>query len=163
MRGMKRLSSPEADEANERLLDALVYAPLGLALEAKDRLPKLAERGRGQVALARLAGSVAAKKGQGEATKAFDELRSSIESFLGCSNRTAEEAAADSPSAPAPAETPVADESDLPIADYSELTAAAIIPMLADLDQEQLAVIEAYERANRSRSTILNRIKQRRS
>ena len=53
------------DDVNEKLLDALVYAPLGLALEAKDLLPKLAERGRGQVALTRLAGTVAARRGHG--------------------------------------------------------------------------------------------------
>ena len=43
----------------DQALDLLVYAPLGLALEAKDMLPKLAERGRGQIALARVAGRFA--------------------------------------------------------------------------------------------------------
>ena len=40
----------------DQALDLLVYAPLGMALEARDLLPKLADRGRGQVALARLEG-----------------------------------------------------------------------------------------------------------
>ena len=70
------------DDVNEKLLDALVYAPLGLALEAKDLLPKLAERGRGQVALTRLAGTIAARQGQSEAAKLVDELRTGVEAFF---------------------------------------------------------------------------------
>ena len=50
----------------EQALDLLVYAPVGLALEAKEMMPKLVERGRGQVALTRLAGRVAAKRGREE-------------------------------------------------------------------------------------------------
>lgn len=49
----------DEDKRLEQLLDLLVYAPLGLALEYRDLLPKLAERGRGQVALMRLAQKVA--------------------------------------------------------------------------------------------------------
>ncbi len=56
------MTHSDDDELAERLLDLLVYAPLGLALEAKEMIPKLAERGRGQVALTRLAGTVAAQR-----------------------------------------------------------------------------------------------------
>ena len=61
--GWSESTMNDDDDVTEKLLDALVYAPLGLALEAKDLLPKLAERGRGQVALTRLAGTVAAREG----------------------------------------------------------------------------------------------------
>jgi len=158
---MNRPSSLPNDEATERLLDALVYAPLGFALEAKEMLPKLAERGRGQVALTRLAGTVAAQKGQNEALKAFDELRSTIESLLGCGRE--EQPSGDAAPAANTDNAAVVSEADLPIAGYDELTAAAIIAMLADLSEHELAVVDAYERANRGRSTVLNRIKQRRS
>jgi len=157
---MNRPDATKTDDPNERLLDALVYAPIGLALEAKELIPKLAERGRGQVALARLAGTVAAKKGQNEASKAADELRSALESFVNCiTHATTQNHPHDQP---VTADPSASVHNDLPIDDYDDLTAAAIIPMLADLSDEQLMAVETYERANRGRSTILNRITQRR-
>ena len=138
------------DDVTEKLLDALVYAPLGLALEAKDLLPKLAERGRGQVALTRLAGTVAARRGQSEAVKLVDDLRSGVESLL-------------TPSSSDDADTESGAETELPIAAYATLTAVEVIPLLAELDDDQLDTIEAFEKANRNRSTVLNRIRQRRS
>ena len=41
--------APDPRKVAEAALDVFVYAPMGLALEAKDLLPKLAERGRNQV------------------------------------------------------------------------------------------------------------------
>jgi ferritin-like metal-binding protein YciE len=52
----------------------------------------------------------------------------------------------------------VASESDLPIARYDRLTAAEIVEQLADLSQIDLAKVDAYERRNANRRTILNRI-----
>ena len=146
-------AEPDEDDLAERLLDVLVYAPLGLALEAKDLLPKLAERGRGQVALTRLAGTVAARQGQNEAEKLVGDIRNSVASFLGLDDR-------DAPADAAP--TDEADD-DLPIRGYATMTAVDVIPRLADLDDDALDTIEAFERANRARTTVLNRIAQRRN
>ena len=145
-------AEPDEDDLAERLLDVLVYAPLGLALEAKDLLPKLAERGRGQVALTRLAGTVAARQGQNEAEKLVGDIRNSVASFLGLDDRDA------------PADAAPTDEADhdLPIRGYATMTAVDVIPRLADLDDDALDTIEAFERANRARTTVLNRIAQRR-
>ena len=41
--GWSESTMNDDDDVTEKLLDALVYAPLGLALEAKDLLPKLAK------------------------------------------------------------------------------------------------------------------------
>jgi hypothetical protein len=146
------MTAADADEEDlaDRLLDLLVYAPLGLALEAKDLLPKLAERGRGQIALTRLAGTVAARQGQQEAEKLVDDIRESITTFLGMDTPDAE---------------PTADAGDtvLPIRGYATMTAVEIIPLLGDLDAAQLDAVEAFERSNRNRVTILNRIAQRRT
>ncbi|MAJ89595.1 MAG: hypothetical protein CL416_08440 [Acidimicrobiaceae bacterium] len=142
------------DDVTEKLLDALVYAPLGLALEAKDLLPKLAERGRGQVALTRLAGTVAARRGQSEVAKLVDELRTGAEAFFKA-NFVDE--------TPGSAESEPGTEAELPIMGYATLTAVEVIPLLSELDDEQLDTIEAFEKANRNRSTVLNRIRQRRS
>lgn len=149
-----RSDGPKADEDElaQRLLDVFVYAPLGLALEARELIPKLAERGRGQVALTRLAGTVAARRGQAEAGKIVDEISGALAAFLG----------SDTPS-PAPRATDVAEAADLPILGYADLTAVEVVRLLSDLDDDELAAIEAFERAHRNRSTILNRIRQRRA
>jgi ferritin-like metal-binding protein YciE len=52
----------------------------------------------------------------------------------------------------------VASAGDLAIARYDKLTADEIIGRLADLSQIDLAKIDAYERRNQDRSTILSRI-----
>jgi len=52
----------------------------------------------------------------------------------------------------------VASEDDLAIARYGKLTAAEIVEKLADLSQIDLAKIDAYERKNENRTTILSRI-----
>ena len=52
----------------------------------------------------------------------------------------------------------VASEGDLAIARYDTLTADEIISRLAGLSQIDLAKVDAYERRNQDRSTILARI-----
>lgn len=146
------LMTESDDELGERLLNLLVYAPLGLALEAKEMVPKLAERGRGQVALTRLAGTVAAQRGQAEASKLIDEISGALAMFLG----------GDPPSAAAKPRD-ISDAEDLPIVGYADLTAVEIVRLLAELDDDGLDVIEAFELANRNRTTVLSRIRQRRS
>ena len=145
------MAESDDDELAERILDLFVYAPLGLALEAKEMIPKLAERGRGQVALTRLAGTVATQRGQAEASKLIDEISGALATFLG----------GDTPSA-APDPTDVADAEDLPIVGYADLTAVEIVRLLGELDDDALDAIEAFEAAHRNRSTVLNRIRQRR-
>jgi ferritin-like metal-binding protein YciE len=51
-----------------------------------------------------------------------------------------------------------ASEGDLAIARYDKLSAEEILAKLADLSQVDLAKIDAYERRNQDRSTILGRI-----
>lgn len=52
----------------------------------------------------------------------------------------------------------VASEDDLAIAHYDDLNADEITGKLADLSQVDLAKIDAYERKNHNRSTVLHRI-----
>jgi hypothetical protein len=56
-------------------LDVFVYAPIGFLFDAKDVVPKLAERGKGQVALARLFGRYALQRGQIEADRLINARR----------------------------------------------------------------------------------------
>ena len=53
----------------------------------------------------------------------------------------------------------VAGAEQLPIADYDQLTAAQIIERLAPLSQDQLAMIDGYERRHAGRVTVLDKIK----
>ncbi len=48
----------------------------------------------------------------------------------------------------------------LPIAEYDELPAARIVPLLAELDSDGLAAIDAHERSTRQRRTVLTKIAQ---
>lgn len=70
----------------DRVVEFLLYAPVGLALSARDLLPDLVERGRQQlgtqVTLARMLGEFAVKQGQAEAGKAFDRARDQAQSTL---------------------------------------------------------------------------------
>jgi uncharacterized protein (DUF433 family) len=52
----------------------------------------------------------------------------------------------------------LAAEGDLAITGYRKLTAAEIVEKLPHLSQVDLAKIDAYERRNENRSTVLNRI-----
>jgi ferritin-like metal-binding protein YciE len=52
----------------------------------------------------------------------------------------------------------VASGGDVPIARYDKLTADEIIGRLPELSQSELTKIDAYERANENRTTVLSRI-----
>lgn len=122
----------------EQALDYLVYAPLGLALEARDLLPKLADRGRGQVVLARLAGRFAVQRGQ-------HEIRRVVSSSG--SDETSEP---ETPTPPIP----------VPFDGYDELKAKNILPRLDSMTARELDRALTYELHHRSRSTIINRLRQ---
>src|SRR3954470_7590992 len=66
--------APDPRKVAEAALDVFVYAPMGLALEAKELLPKLAERGRNQVVLARLGARFAMQRAEAEATGLLERL-----------------------------------------------------------------------------------------
>jgi hypothetical protein len=88
------------DEKNpaDRAIELFVFAPLGLALSARELLPELVERGRqqvsGQVSMARMIGQFAVKQGTIEAEKAFERARASAQSHARAARRAPDEAAA---------------------------------------------------------------------
>jgi hypothetical protein len=144
--------SPVSDDDRlaEQILDLLVYAPIGLALEAKELIPKLADRGRGQIALARLAGKVASDRGQSDVRTFLEQLIGAVGSSIG-----------DTPSTPdEPDIDPSDDASGLAIDSYDSLTAPQLLPHLPPLSAKELDEILSYEQAHRSRATVINRIRQ---
>jgi hypothetical protein len=61
--------------------------------------------------------------------------------------------------APAPAATPVAAAALIfPIADYDDLTAGQILPLLPQLYTDEIGVVEVRERATKARPEILDRL-----
>jgi hypothetical protein len=136
----------------DQVMDLLVFAPIGLALEARQLLPKLAERGRGQIALTRLAGKIASDRGQGEARKLFDQVIAVAGTVL----------AGEGGDPPETHDEPVSpgDDSALPIDGYDGLSAPQLIPFLPPLSADELDAILSYEQAHRSRTTVINRIRQ---
>lgn len=83
--GEHRVVTDEKNPA-DRVVELLLFAPVGFALSAKELLPQLVERGRqqvtGQVTLAKMLGQLAVQQGQVEAEKAFDRARSQAQDAL---------------------------------------------------------------------------------
>jgi hypothetical protein len=167
----------------EHAVELFVYAPLGLALDARDLLPKLVERGRQQVTMARMIGQFAVQQGQTEATKRLGkagEQANAVLTELGVIPRPSAEppappprpsaptgvapaapsAAATTPVAPAAPARPGPTASTLAIADYDSLSASQVIPRLPGLSSDERRSVQDYESAHRGRKTILNRIAQ---
>ncbi len=163
-------------EPAEQLLDVLVYAPLGLAMEAAELLPKLADKGRrrmgGKVTVARMVGEMAVRQGQRKASTLVDRLRAQ--------QRVPDAATAGHRAAPGrpPSDDVVAprvprataavradavsvpDVADLAIPGYDTLSASQVVPRLEGLSDEELGAIRGYEESHRARKTVLTRIDQ---
>ena len=147
-----------SDEENlgEQLLDLLIYAPIGLLLEAKDLIPKLADRGRGQVALTQLAGKVAGNRGRDETAPLFRHLVEAAGAALGSMTTDEQELSDELDDHGESSE----DDLSLPIKNYNVFSAPQLLEKLEALDQQQLDEILDYELTHRDRQTVTNRIKQ---
>ncbi len=146
--------------AADQLVDLLVYAPVGIALEAVDSLPKFIERGKSQVTLGRFVARAAARKGtstiESLGERVVHEAGQVIVDVFGIDlSRNADE---DEPVV-VPRPEP-ADDSSLPIPNYDSQAAAQIIKLLAQLSTGEREIIAAHEENGRSRVTILRKIEQ---
>lgn len=163
------------EDPAEQLLDLLVYAPLGLLLEARDLVPKLADKGRqrmgGQVTVARMIGEMAVRQGQRRAEKVMQRMREqqgwsgasvSDEARQRPANGHGPPAAAEPTAAPVPPEAASAPPaaSSLAIPGYDTLSASQVVPRLEGLSATELEAVRAYEEATRARKTVLTRIDQ---
>ena len=158
----------------EQALDVFVYAPLGLVFSARELLPKLAEKGRSQLGLAKMVGQFAVQQGQTEAGKAISKAQkqamATLEQLAGSSNgngrapagRAAERAQRPTSAIPTAPSAPTSgpEAADLAIPDYDSLSASQVLPRLQGLSVEELEAVRDYEAAHRGRKTILNRVAQ---
>lgn len=144
------------DRSVDQVLDLLVYAPIGFALEARELLPQLADRGRGQVALMRLAGRMASQQtSDGDVT---DTLRHGVGIVIGGLSTLLGTDEASSAATAAP--TTGSAVAGAPIPGYDEMTAREIVALLVGRPIDELTTIYVYEKANRGRSTVINRVEQ---
>lgn len=169
----------EEANLNERLLDALVYAPLGLVIAAVEEFPRFADLGRhklgAQVNSARSVGRFAVVAGRKELHRRSGAVRRhqappATTRRGGTGLRSV--AAEPEPTAPGagangarPPEAPHADlhvpgSSELAIPAYDTLSASQVVQRLDGLNRGQLVSARAYESGTRGRRTILSRIDQ---
>lgn len=163
----------------DQLLDLFVYAPLGLALTARDQLPSLIEKGRAQVTqqtmLAKMMGQFAVKEGEKEIRRRVEQMAARPEPAPAPAAPAAEPTP---PTPPAPttngkasAPTEPASAPDAPAAakptgehlaipGYDTLSASQVVQRLPGLSNEELAAVRVYEETTRGRRTILTKIGQ---
>ena len=136
------------------MLDVFIFAPIGFALDARELVPKLAQRGRNQVALLKVAGQFAVNKGRADADRILKPKPPA--------SAMPPPSAAPRPPTPSRARATATATSaqTLPINNYDTLSASQIVPRLAGLRPEELALVRAYENSHRRRRTILGRIAQ---
>lgn len=163
----------------ERLLEAAVYVPVGLAASFLDEFPALADKGRervgNQLQVARVVGRLAVAEGRRRlhATGPSDTSGAGgddVESEVRPKRPPrpappapetprggAGERLPSPPPAP-PSEVPSA--ASLPIPGYDTLAASQVVQRLSSLRPDELDAVRRYEVATRGRRTILHRIGQ---
>lgn len=156
------------DDAVEQLLDLLVYAPIGLVAMGLEALPELAEKGRAQASTAKVVGQFATTVGSRQVRDRLSGVEAQIAEVLSIVREAASPSRRTTPAPNDDASTSGRAETreamiETVIPGYDDLAATAIMPLLTELEIEQLAIVEQYERDGRARRTVLTRIAQRRS
>ncbi len=168
----------------ERAVELLVYAPIGLAMFAKDTVPTFVRmfvsRGQTEVSKHRKTAGTQANQyrtiGQMAVKYGGPEVKRQAEAAAETVRRRAEEtlagiaatsaAPASAPAGPRPATNgtapavPSPSLADLPIPGYDLLSASQVIERLTGLARPELFAVRAYETAHRARTTILAKIAQ---
>ena len=168
---MASSTSDSAVEPIEQLLDLFLYAPIGLIAKGADALPELVERGRTQATNARVIGQFALGASNTKARKSIADAEQHLQAFLKIvldssrpqSSKTAAEHNVHAPAGEQEAPSTGLDSIDGIIGNYDGLIAAQVLPLLAGKSDDDLDRIESYERSQRSRKTVLNRIRQLRN
>jgi hypothetical protein len=161
-----------ADERNplERMIEAALFAPLGIAAMIREELPKLVERGHQEANMAKAMGQFAVNMGRTELEKRLKQVAERPAQSRPQPAPSPAPTAAPAPAAPKPPPAPVVetngspvtvhDAQSLAIPGYDSLSASQVVERLAGLNAEELAAIGSYEAAGRGRRTILNRVAQ---
>jgi len=161
---------------------------MGLALTAREELPRLVEKGRkqfsDQATTARLMGEYALQEGRRDLEERAKKVTDTLGGLTGTRRPAPRPAPAQAPPAPSapspsapgaptatPAPTPVSSapaapaaprpsDDGLAIPGYDALSASQVVQRLAGLSTEELEAVRAYESSTRGRKTILHRVDQ---
>ncbi|MFV2039249.1 MAG: hypothetical protein ACC660_03300 [Acidimicrobiales bacterium] len=155
------MTNPDVpDDLARKLLDLLIYAPIGLTLDAEALAPDLARRGRQHCAAARQIGELAVKLG----IKRLDEVMAQISEPPNAETEQTpappDAGSGDQPDQTTPGTTPTtpASSSHLAIVDYDLLAASQVVKRLDALAPTELEAVRLYESSTRDRRTILHKI-----
>jgi hypothetical protein len=157
-----------------RVLELLVFAPVGLALTVAEDLPGLIDKGRNRfesdVNNARVVGQFVVTHGQREVVGRLGKLfhRDAADSATATDAPDATPAGGDADateSTTPPDPKPAADPADgiiveHALAGYDTLSASQVVRRLESLGPDELRAIGRYEASHRNRRTILNRAGQ---
>ena len=150
----------------DRVIDVAVAAPVCAVTAVRQVVPLVGRASAlGTVSVVRRL-SEAVHELRGGATVADELAVSSVPASVDASARsgadTGEVEVHDVGDGAAPDEptVPAVEAGDLAIEGYDDLAARQVVARLPTLDPDDLALIEAYERAHRSRSTVLGKIAQ---
>ena len=138
-----------------RALDVFVYGPLGLALYARDTVPRFFDvfvaRGRTEVRRRVPSGGTRPAPPSRPAAR-------SVENGTEVNGQEGTEPSLVRQVAPEMVEALAPDAVELAIPDYDELSASQVVARLDGLGDDELAALRAYEDAHRGRRTILYKI-----
>jgi hypothetical protein len=137
--------------SGDRVLDVLVYAPVGLALQLREDASAIIESGRTEVAnrvkVARWVGEMAVHYGRRQLVIELERRRSKPDPTP--STQAAKTAVdVDGP------------RPEQPFDGYDTLAAAQLMPLLERLPHGELHMVRDYEAVTRSRRTVLAKIDQ---
>jgi len=165
---------PEDPNPVDQLVELFVYAPIGLLYEYDEVMERLVKRGKSQVQLARVVGqlAVSGRRAAGDAndladvaSTALTRIVADLGSLFGVppsetgSPETGSSRAAEEPPPAPPAALPEPEgPQSLPIANYDDLKAKEVIPLLDSLSADQRAVIRSHEADGRARKTVLAKL-----
>jgi hypothetical protein len=172
----------DKDNPIERAVELLVYAPIGLAMFAKDTVPTFMKMfvARGQTEVTQRRKTAENQAGQyktiGQMAVKYGgpEVRRQAEAAAGTVRKRAEETIAGIAATSAPAKPPTARATptsgspasvpstgdELAIPGYDLLSAPQVIDRLEGLARPDLVAVQLYEAAHRARTTILGKIAQ---
>jgi len=134
-----------------KVLDAVVFAPVGLVVQLREDVPALVASGRShvqnRVQVARWVGEMAVTYGRQELEKRLTSTAAAHPSLEPVVHAPLAVVAAHQPSPP-------------PFEGYDQLAATQVVQLLARLPHAELVLIHQYETAHRGRRTILAKLEQ---
>jgi hypothetical protein len=145
---------PDQRPLIERVLDVVVYAPIGLLGQLQQEVPKFAAEGRqkfeNRVQVARFIGEMSVTFGRKELAKRISE-------------RQAATTAAVSVEAASSGQVRHNADAPAPFDGYDTMAAAHIVQQMRSMTPAELDAVAEYERQHRNRRTVLAKVDQLRA